>query len=144
MESKSLQNKSNIFSKHLLKYAVVIFRSVAISITLTIILLLISALILWLFEITDSIIPLFVQIIRLLSILAGSILCTTSIKHKGWIFGGICGLVYILLSTIIGALFFDDFSLTNIIISDIIFAIGVGIIGGIIGVNIKNNKHANI
>ena len=144
MESNSLQNKSNIFSKLLLKYAIVIFRSVAISITLTILLLLISALILWLFEIQDSIIPLSVQIIRLLSILTGSILCTTSIKHKGWIFGGICGLVYILLSTVIGALFFDDFTLANIIISDIIFAISVGIIGGIIGVNVKSKKHTDI
>ena len=144
MESNSLQNKSNIFSKLLLKYAIVIFRSVAISITLTILLLLISALILWLFEIQDSIIPLSVQIIRLLSILMGSILCTTSIKHKGWIVGGICGLVYILLSTVIGALFFDDFTLANIIISDIIFAISVGIIGGIIGVNVKSKKHTDI
>ena len=144
MENNTSQNKNNIFSKHLLRYTVVIFRSVAISITLTVLLLLISALILWLFEIPDNVIPLSVQIIRLLSILAGSILCATSIKHKGWVFGGICGLVYILLSTLIGALFFDDFTLTSILISDVIFAIGVGVIGGIIGVNIKSKKHMSI
>ena len=144
MENNSVQNKNNIFSKYILKYVTVIFRSVAISVALTISLLLISALILWLFEIPDNIIPISVQIIRLLSILTGAILCATAIKRKGWMFGGICGLVYILLSTIIGALFFDDFTITNILVSDIVFAIGVGIIGGIIGVNIKNKKHTNI
>ncbi|MBE5816459.1 MAG: TIGR04086 family membrane protein [Clostridiales bacterium] len=144
MEGKAIQNKKNILSNFVLKCSITVLRSVAISIALTIVLLLISALILWLFEIPDNVIPLWVQIVRLISILIGAILCAVSVKHKGWLLGGVCGAVYILLSIVIGALFFDEFMLTNILISDIIFAVGVGIIGGIIGVNLNNKKHQKI
>lgn len=86
----------------------------------------------------STILPTIIVIVSI-SILAGSFLCSRKIKQNGILNGAIVGLVYMLALYIISSAIVMDFSLT--FDSFIMIGAGIlaGIVGGIIGVNIKNN-----
>lgn len=58
-------------------------------------------------------------------------------EKRGWIHGGITGLLYILILTIIGHFTGSGFVFNKLFISRILLGIFPGIIGGILGINLK-------
>ena len=68
------------------------FKSMLISYTITVILIMVFSLILTFTNLSESKIPLLNIIIMILSIAGGSIYGTRNIKEKGWIVGGAIGI----------------------------------------------------
>ncbi len=72
-----------------------------------------------------------------ISILIGSMISTRKIKKNGLINGGLVGLIYIITLYIVSSLFLAGFSITFNSILMLIIGATMGMIGGIIGVNLN-------
>jgi putative membrane protein (TIGR04086 family) len=67
---------------------------------------------------------------------------TRGVKNKGWLNGGIVGMIYMLVLYLASSLVFNDFTVDNYVITMGLIGIFTGAIGGIIGINIKRPSHA--
>jgi len=105
---------------------------------LTIICLLIFSLILAYTNIPEKTMIPVITAVTAISILAGSIISVSKIEKKGIINGTLVGLIYILTIYIISSIAKGNFEITINSIILIASAIIAGMLGGIIGVNIKN------
>ncbi len=114
-----------------------IFKGIVISFILTLILLFLFSIILTYTNIDENTIAPVIIMITVISILIGSSVSTIKIKKNGIVNGGIIGLIYILTLYIISSLVETGFSLSMYSIIMIILSIIAGMIGGIVGVNIK-------
>ncbi|MGN1326748.1 MAG: TIGR04086 family membrane protein, partial [Clostridia bacterium] len=77
-------------------------------------------------------------IITAISIFIGSIISVSKIEKKGILNGALVGLIYILSIYLISSIISGSFAIDINSIILIIVAILAGMIGGIIGVNIKH------
>lgn len=114
-----------------------IIKGSVISIIITLIALTIYAAILSYTSVSETTMVPVVLTITGISILIGSSMSSISIKRQGIINGGLVGLIYILFIYILSSIISTGFSLNANSIIMIIVAILTGMIGGIIGVNIK-------
>ncbi len=114
-----------------------VFKGIIISILITLIGLLVFSIILTNFDIQENIISPVVLIVTACSIIIGSIISSVKIKNKGILNGGIVGGIYILTIYILSSIFLGDFSLNFYSFIMIGIAILTGMLGGIIGVNLK-------
>ncbi len=73
----------------------------------------------------------------MLSISSGSIYVARRIKERGWINGGMVGIGYYLILIILNFIFLKPLVLDIFSISKLVLACIIGIIGGIIGINIS-------
>ncbi len=125
--------KESEFSKNMIR----IVKGSISAIILTIILLLIFAILLTYTELKENTITPVIIVITGISILVGSSISTLKIKKNGLINGFLVGLIYIitiyLISSIVGKGFKINLYSTIMILVSII----MGMIGGIIGVNLK-------
>lgn len=119
-----------------IKRFMIIAKNVVISYVITILLFLIYAFVLALTNVPESSIPLSTFVISMISVFIGSSLAVIKIKERGLINGGLVGLLYILLLYLLSSIFITGFDLNGYAFSMIIFNVIVGMIGGIIGVNI--------
>ena len=115
-----------------------IIKGSILSIILTIICLLIFSLILAYTNIPEKKMIPVITAVTAISILAGSIISVSKIEKKGIINGTLVGLIYILTIYIISSIAKGNFEITINSIILIASAIIAGMLGGIIGVNIKN------
>ena len=115
-----------------------IIKGSILSIILTIICLLIFSLILAYTNIPEKTMIPVITAVTAISILAGSIITVSKIEKKGIINGTLVGLIYILTIYIISSIAKGNFEITINSIILIASAIIAGMLGGIIGVNIKN------
>ena len=124
----------NNFSQNLIR----ILKGSLISIVITVFLLFLFAVLLTFTNISENIINPVVILVNAISILIGSSISTLNLKKNGLLNGGCIGIIYVLfiylISSIIG-IGFSNFNLTSVIM--IIASIVAGMLGGIIGVNIK-------
>lgn len=118
-----------------LKNVMRIIKGTAISLVITLILLLLFAVLLTVTSIQENTINPVIIIITAISILIGSSISTLKIKKNGLLNGGAVGLTYILIMYIISSIT-TGFSLNLYSIIMIISSIIAGIVGGIIGVNL--------
>ena len=88
-------------------------------------------------DMKENTIPSVVIIISIISILIGSSISSRKIKRKGIINGAIVGIIYISIIYILSSVLITGFSLNLYSIIMIIGAVIAGMIGGIVGVNIK-------
>ena len=114
-----------------------IFKGVGISIILTMILLLIFSIVLAYTNVSENTITPVIIIITAISILFGSSISTRQIKKYVILNGGLIGIIYLLLLYTISSLLNWKFGLNSQSIIMIIIGGVFGVIGGIIGVNIK-------
>ena len=115
-----------------------IIKGSILSIILTIICVLIFSLILAYTNIPEKTMIPVITAVTAISILAGSIISVSKIEKKGIINGALVGLIYILTIYIISSIAKGNFGITINSIILIASAIIAGMLGGIIGVNIKN------
>lgn len=111
-----------------------------ISILVSLIALLLIAVLLTYTNVSESIIPIIIIVVSALSILAGSFISTMKTNSKGLINGGAVGAIYIVTLYLLSSFTVSGFSLN--IKSDIMIVTGIlaGMIGGIIGVNLKTER----
>ncbi len=107
------------------------------SIIISVIFLFVYAIVLTYTTVPESTMPLVITVIIGVSILIGSSMSSMKIKKNGFINGGVVGLIYMLFLYISSSMALSGFSINLNTLILIISGIVVGMIGGIIGVNIK-------
>lgn len=113
-----------------------IIKSSILAVTISLILILIFALVIRFFDISDKLISPINQAIKILSIFFGCLIGLKS-STKGLIKGIIIGFIYILLSYIIFSILSGTISFGVSSIIDILFACIVGGLSGMLAVNIR-------
>ncbi len=99
---------------------------------------LLSALAVKLFNISDGAIPIINQVIKTVAIFMG---CMLSLKkpNNGWLRGLICGFIFVWVSYIVFSLLDNRFVFGLSLLNDCVLGTVAGMISGIIAVNIR--KH---
>ena len=119
------------------KSSIKIIKGTVISIILSLILLTIYAALLSYTSISENTMVPVVITITGISILIGSSISSMHIKKQGMLNGALVGLIYMLTIYILSSIFLSSFELTVNSIIMIAVGIGTGMIGGVIGVNMK-------
>lgn len=114
-----------------------IIKGSVIAIVLSLIFLTIYAAILSFTSVSETTMVPVVLVLTGISILIGSSMSSISIKRQGIINGGLVGLIYVLFLYIVSSIAGIGFGLNMNAIIMLIVGITTGMIGGVIGVNIK-------
>jgi len=85
----------------------------------------------------EDTIPLLSTIIMIVSIAVGSIYMAIKAEEKGWLNGGIVGVLYFLILLLLNYLFIKPFIFDVYTIGKLFISLVAGVVGGMIGVNIK-------
>ena len=120
------------------KSIVNLIRGTVISILLTLIFLMVYAALLSYTNISEDTMTPVILVITGVCILIGSSISSINLKKQGMINGGLVGLIYVLFLYIISSIFLSGFALTSKTIWMIIIGIVTGMIGGIIGINMRH------
>ena len=112
-------------------------KSLVLSFIFTFILVLIVSILLTYTPLKESRIPLLNTIIMIISITVGSIYIAFKVGEKGWLNGGIVGVLYFLILVLLNYLFIRPFILDVYSVSKFFISLITGIIGGMIGINLK-------
>jgi len=113
------------------------FRSIGLSLIVTVFLMLIIAAIVTFTSVSESIMPLLTSIIMILSIAFSGLLAARKFEKHGLMHGLITGAIYILFILFLSWVLISGFSLDKYTIIKAVFGIVSGGIGGMIGVNLK-------
>ncbi len=103
---------------------------------LTIVLLgsLIVSLLLQFTNLSESKMPIITYVVNAISLLTGGFITGYKAKERGWIYGGITGILYTIILLLVAFLAFDIVLTTKTLLT-MISAFGISAIGGIFGVN---------
>lgn len=102
----------------------------------TLILLLIFSLVLYVTRLSENVIPMVVLVISVFSIFMSGISITKRVDSKGWLYGGLIGIFYVIFQSILGLLLLPNLiNLDTGIFLNLCIGSLVGIFSGIIGVN---------
>ena len=115
----------------------VFLKSLGVCFAISFILIILYALILSFTSMSDSSMNMTIQIIMIISIIISSIYGGKKIFRKGWLFGIVLGLVFTLLLVPLSIGFGENFSLDKYFMAKTLMGSAVGLIGGIIGVNLN-------
>lgn len=118
----------------------VIVKSIFLGYLITFALILVYSALLAYTEVSESTVPTCLFIIGMLSVFIASSLAIIKIKKNGLKNGGIIGFGYVSILYILSSLFEANFALTKYSVATIIFYILLGMVGGIIGVNLAGKK----
>lgn len=124
--------KESEFSKNIIR----IVKGSVTAIILTLLLLLIFAVLLTYTELKENTINPVVIVITGVSILVGSSISTLKIKKNGLVNGFLVGLIYIITIYFISSIAGAGFKINLYSIIMILVSIAMGMIGGVIGVNL--------
>lgn len=113
-----------------------VIKALIIAVILSLVLVLLSALVIKLFNITDNAIPIINQVIKGVSILVS---CLIALKHKSncWLKGIIIGILYIAFAYVIFSALDGKFSIGLGILNDVAIGSVSGLVSGIIAGLIK-------
>ena len=114
-----------------------IIKGSAIAIVLSLVFLTIYAAILSFTSISETTMVPVVLVLTGISILIGSSMSSISIKKQGILNGGLVGLIYVLFLYIVSSIVGVGFELNMNAIIMLVVGVITGMIGGVIGVNIK-------
>lgn len=118
----------------------VIVKSIFLGYLITFALILVYSALLAYTEVSESTVPTCLFIIGMISVFIASSLAIIKIKKNGLKNGGIIGFGYVSILYILSSLFEANFALTKYSVATIIFYILLGMVGGIIGVNLAGKK----
>lgn len=118
-------------------YGLFILKGVLISYIITFFMLIIVSLFLTYTSLKESNIPIVNTIIMIVSIVLGSVYLTLKIGENGWFNGGIIGILYFIILILLNKIFMKSFIFNIHSISKLMVSLITGIIGGMIGINLK-------
>jgi len=118
-------------------YILYIFKGLAVSYIITFAMILIISLLLTYTSFKESTIPIINTIAMIGSIVCGSIYLTLNTGEKGWLNGMLIGFLYFLILLILNKTFVKTFSFNVYSFSKLMISLVTGIIGGMIGINLK-------
>lgn len=120
--------------KHIGKY---MSKALVLAYIITLVLVVVTALLLTYSSLKESTIPLINTIIIILSISIGSSYAAIKIGEKGWLSGCIFGILYFLGLLLLNKIFIKEYVLDIFYFSRFFIFVITGIIGGILGINLK-------
>lgn len=118
-----------------MKRFLIIFRNVIVAYIIALILFVIYSFLLEFTSVPESSIPIVTLVVSMISVFIGSSFAVIKIKENGLINGGLVGLIYILTLYLLSSIFSTGFGITGYSFTTIMFNVIIGMIGGIIGVN---------
>ena len=127
----SEQKKGNYFLETII--------AVFVALIISLILVVVAAFAIKLFNIPDNAIMIINQVIKGLSILIAGLICL-KLPNNGWLRGFIVGLVYILLAFVVFSLLSGEFTFGLSLLNDAVLGGVSGLISGIIAVNIRKRS----
>lgn len=118
-------------------YVFEIVKADIIALIFALLAILLSALAVKLFNVSDNAIPIINQVIKSLSVFIG---CIVSLKkpHNGWLRGIICGFTFVMLSFLVFSALENNFVFGLSLLNDCALGMVSGMLSGIIAVNIRN------
>lgn len=128
VQTATVQNQSSIIN---------IVKGIIFSYAISLLLLFIFSVLLTYTSISESTIAPVILVITIISIIIGSSISSSKIRKNGLINGGVIGFLYIIALYLISSLMQTGFALNLYAILMIVFSILSGMIGGIVGVNLK-------
>lgn len=114
----------------------ILAKSVFLALIISLVCIIIYAIVLSLTSVSDSTMSVITQVITMISIVASAIYCSRKIKSKGWLYGMIVGIIFILVIIPISMIWGQVPTFDKYFIARVLMAALVGLIGGMIGVNI--------
>ena len=114
-----------------------IVKGVLFALALTVVAVLVLAILYKFINMSDTVIKVANQIIKIASIALGVKIATKKDKSKGLLKGAIIGALYTVLSFFLFSILASSFSFTLGLLFDILFASVIGLIFGVIFVNAK-------
>lgn len=112
-------------------------KGILVSYIITIPCFLIFALILTNTDFPEKFITPAVVVTTIISILSAGSIVAGKLKRRGWLNGGIVGLVYMFVLYIVSGIVFRNFSIDSYVLTMAALGIIMGCIGGIIGINLN-------
>ena len=125
--------------KTAVKWILDIIKTVIVAILLSMVLILIFALIVKSTKIDESVISYVNVGIKIVSILIGCLVGFRRGSKGGWLKGLICGFLYVICSFLVFSFISGEVSLKDVTVLDLITGTVVGVISGILTVNVKKN-----
>ena len=122
------------------KRMIIILRNIFISYVISILLLMVYAFLLAYTNVPESTIPISTFVISLISVFLCSSLSMISIRENGLVNGAIIGFVYVLIIYLLSSIFSVGFTINGNVLLICFLNVIIGMIGGIIGVNIKEER----
>lgn len=110
------------------------------SLAVTAVLVMIFALILCYSDLSEKWISLGAKVITVFSVCLSGALCAKSSRRRGWMMGGISALLYMALLHIAGYFVFGKTELGAAALLRLVYAVIAGMVGGIIGINLKKSS----
>lgn len=129
---------SDVVIKDKKQFWVSLFSGVLLAISSTLIMILLFALLIRFFNISESAIFPINQVIKIISVFLGVFVVLKNFNRNGFLKGILLGLLYYVLSTIVFSILQGAFSFKLNNILDLILTSFIGGIIGIIVVNVKN------
>ncbi len=114
-----------------------IIKGALISVSVSLVLILIFALLIKFLNIPDIAITPVNQAIKIISIFVGTFIVLKTCQHKGLVTGACIGIIYTILAFLIFSLLGGTFNLNLSLLIDSIFALVIGAICGVFAVNKK-------
>jgi putative membrane protein (TIGR04086 family) len=140
MINKTGQTAKNIISEH--SNLVTIIMGILVSYAITLPITAVFAYILMFTDFPQKYLPTAVIITTLLSIVIAGWVSTKNVKSKGWLNGGIVGIVYVLILYLVSSVVYRDFSVNMHVVTLFFIGILTGSIGGILGINLRREPRA--
>lgn len=135
MINKTSQTAKNIMSEH--ANIVSMIKGIGIAYFITIPLFMVFAFFLTYMDFPEKLLSTTVIITTLISLIVAGWSSTCKVRSRGWLNGGIIGLVYMAILFIASSVAYRDCTINSHVI--IMFVIGMitGSIGGILGINLR-------
>ncbi|NLM44078.1 MAG: TIGR04086 family membrane protein [Clostridiales bacterium] len=116
---------------------ILLIKSLFLALIISFACIIIYSIILSFTSVSDNTMSIITQAITMVSIVAAALYCGKKVKSKGWLYGMIVGILFVLLMIPISMMWgqtpvFDRYFAAKIIMGSL-----VGLIGGVIGVNIS-------
>lgn len=142
MINKTGQTAKNIISEH--TNIVSMVKGIAIAYLITIPLFVIFAFFLTYMDFPEKFLPSAVIITTLISIIVAGWNSTSRIRSKGWLNGGIIGLMYMGILFFASSLAYRNYSINSHVIVMLVIGVVTGSIGGILGINLRREPKVRI
>ena len=104
-------------------------------------LVLVFALVVNLASLSGGTVRIVAQIIKVVSIFYGVMITLKGIEKRGWLFGGVVGILHTILTFFIFSILDGNFDITAGIFTQMLFAIAIGA-GSAVLLNMGKNRHA--
>ncbi len=131
-----MRSKKNV-AKSERGYVFEVVNANIVALIVALIAILLSALAVKLFNVSDGAIPIINQVIKSASIFIGCLVALIK-PHNGWLRGVICGLTLVLMSFLVFSALQNNFAFDLSLLNDCALGMVSGMISGIIAVNVRN------